>query len=284
MGGTNGGGTVFEITPAGKLTTLHSFCSEAGCADGQLPYAGLMQATNGNFYGTTSQGGNSDYCPNQSGCGTVFEITPAGKLTTLYSFCSEAGCADGQLPYAGLMQATNGNFYGTTSQGSGGPVPFGSGWPGYDGPGTVFEITPAGKLTTLYSFCSQPDCTDGDYPSAGLMQATNGNLYGTAEFGGGKIGACGLGGCGTVFSLSVGLKPFVETLPGASKVGAEVEILGNKLTGASSVTFNGTPAQFLVKSPTLILARVPTGAATGYVTVTTPTGVLTSNVPFRVIP
>jgi hypothetical protein len=83
--------------------------------------------------------------------------------------------------------------------------------------------------------------------------------------------------------LSVGLKPFVETLPGASKVGAEVGILGNKLTGASGVTFNGTQAQFRVKSPTLILTRVPAGATTGYVTATTATGVLQSNVPFRVI-
>jgi hypothetical protein len=87
-----------------------------------------------------------------------------------------------------------------------------------------------------------------------------------------------------VFSLSVGLVPFVETLPGAGTAGAEVGILGNKLSGATSVTFNGTPAQFKVKSPTLILTHVPDGATSGYVTVITPSGTLTSNVPFHVIP
>src|ERR1700675_2560578 len=84
-GGTNGEGTVFKITPTGSLATLYSFCSQASCADGELPYAGLVQGSDGNFYGTTLEGG-------ANGGGTVFKITPAGSLTTLYSFCSQAGC------------------------------------------------------------------------------------------------------------------------------------------------------------------------------------------------
>jgi uncharacterized repeat protein (TIGR03803 family) len=261
-GGTNyGDGTVFEITPAGKLTTLYSFCSQYGCTDGSEPVAGLVQATNGNFYGTTEEGGANFY-------GTVFEITPAGKLTTLYSFCSQTNCTDGSWPVAGLVQATNGNFYGTTSAG-------GANSSCYQGCGTVFEITPAGKLTTLYSFCSQPNCVDGDAAFTGLVQATNGKFYGTTEGGGAD-------GYGTVFSLAVGLGPFVETRPTSGKVGTKVIILGNNLKGTTSVAFNGTAAAFEVVSNTEIKTSVPNGATTGYVMVTTPKKKLKSNVVFRV--
>ncbi len=256
--GANGrGGTVFRITPRGTLTTLYSFCSQDGCADGSVPNA-LIQATGGNFYSTTYLGGAYDY-------GTVFKITPRGTLTTLYSFCSQSGCPDGRLPSVGLMQATDGNFYGTTplrgihSQG-----------------GTVFKITPRGRLTKLYSFCTQSGCPDGN-GAAGLTQATNGELYGTTGGGGAYSD-------GTVFSLSVGLGPFVETQPTSSKVGAAVKILGTNLTGATAVSFNGTAAVFKVVSKTLIKATVPAGATTGFVAVTTPGGTLTSDVPFRVRP
>jgi uncharacterized repeat protein (TIGR03803 family) len=168
------------------------------------------------------------------------------------------------LPTAGLIQATNGNFYGTTYYG------------GANNGGTVFEITPTGRLTTRYSFCSQPNCTDGAEPVAGLIQATNGNLYGTTNGGGAN------NDYGTVFSLATGLRPFVETQPTAGKVGAAVIILGNNLTGTSSVTFNGTPAAFTVESDSEITTAVPSGTTTGKVVVTTPTGTLTSNVKFRV--
>ena len=177
-GGANGGGgTVFEITPAGQLTTLYSFCSQPGCVDGNYSQAPLVQASNGNFYGTTTAGGASNV-------GTVFEITAAAQFTTLYSFCSQPNCTDGSHPYAaGLVQASNGNLYGTTSEG------------GASVAGTVFEITPAGQLTTLYSFCSQPGCTDGALPYSGVIQGTDGNLYGTT-FGGGTSGE------GTVFEIT----------------------------------------------------------------------------------
>ncbi len=109
-GGANGAGTVFKITLSGLLTTLHNFCSQINCEDGALPNAGLIQATDGDFYGTTVAGGSNDY-------GTVFKITPSGKLTTLHSFCLQASCTDGRNPYAELLQATNGDFYGTTEKG-----------------------------------------------------------------------------------------------------------------------------------------------------------------------
>jgi len=309
-GGTNNKGTVFKITPSGTLTTLHSFDG----TDGELPYAKLVQVTDGNLYGTTQAGG-------ANGVGTVFKITPSGALKTLYSFCSQSDCTDGELPSAGLIQAANGDLYGTTAYGGSGSdgtvfkITLGGGlttlhsFDGTDGAnpnggslihatdgglygttayggtdttgcggigcGTVFKITPSGTLTILYSFCSQNGCTDGDYPVAGLLQDTNGHFYGTTAMGGAN-------GYGTVFGLSVGLGPFVQTQPVSGKAGAAVRILGTKLTGATSVKFNGTAAVFKVVSGSLITTTVPAGATTGEVKVKTPRGTLNSNVDFRV--
>jgi uncharacterized repeat protein (TIGR03803 family) len=270
-GGANGAGTVFEMTPAGNLSALYSFCAMRNCSDGGRPYGMLLQATNGNLYGTTSTGSPANQ-------GTVFEITPAGKLTTLYHFCSQTNCTDGSSPGAGLVQGSGGNFYGTTAYG---------GAHKNDrsceiGCGTVFEITPGGKLTTLYSFCSETNCTDGALPGA-LMQATNGTFYGGTVYGGADYRGCIIGGgCGNVFSLSVGLGPFVEANPTSGKVGRAVTILGNNLTDATNVSFNGTAATFTIVSGTEITTTVPTGATTGSVEVTTPKKTLKSNVVFRV--
>ncbi len=229
-GGDNGNyGTIFKITLGGTLTTLYSFCFSSVCSDGQYPN-GLVQASNGDFYGTTSTAYPLD-------SGTIFKITPSGTLTTLYTFCPQYPCLDGRFPYAQLVQATDGDLYGTTAAG------------GTMDDGTVFKITPNGALTTLYSFCAQSGCTDGAGPYGGLVQATNGDFYGTT-------GGGGTSGFGTVFSLSVGLGPFVETLPVSGKMGAAVRILGTNLTGASS----------------------------GLVQVVTPATTLSSNVPFRVVP
>jgi uncharacterized repeat protein (TIGR03803 family) len=174
-GGSNSQGTIFKITPSGTLTTLYNFCAAAHCTDGSTPYAGLVQGTDGNFYGTTYGGGSS-------GNGTVFKVTPEGKLTTLHNFCSQPSCADGHGPYAGLVQAVDGNFYGTTV--AGGPY----------GDGTVFTVAPTGTLTTIHSFKG----TDGSTPYGGLVQATNGNFYGTTYKGG--------IGFGTVFTITPGGK------------------------------------------------------------------------------
>ncbi|MGA7927738.1 MAG: IPT/TIG domain-containing protein [Candidatus Sulfotelmatobacter sp.] len=126
------------------------------------------------------------------------------------------------------------------------------------------------------------DCPDGSLPSAALVQDTDGSFYGTTETGG-TSSACP-SGCGTVFSLSVGLGPFVETLPASGAVGAAVKILGTDLTGATKVTFNGTEATFTVDSSSEISTTVPADAATGTLKVIDPRGTLSSNVPFRVTP
>lgn len=128
------------LTQAQTFNVLYTF---TGDTDGEWPYAALIQATDGNLYGTTSFGG-ANY-----GTGTIYKITPAGTLTPLYSF---TGGADGGYVYSGLIQATDGNLYGTTSGAFGTDCEYGC--------GTVFEITPSGKLTTLHSFSG----TDGAYP------------------------------------------------------------------------------------------------------------------------
>lgn len=175
-GGAKRSGTIFRITPSGALTTLYSFCSQAHCTDGAAPRAGLVQGSDGNFYGTAEGGG-------AGGGGTVFKITPDGAFTRLYSFCSTTNCADGKFPLAALVQGSDGDFYGVTSGG------------GNFYSGVAFKITPDGAFTKLYTFCSQRGCRDGQSPNA-LVQGSDGNFYGTTQSGGAHL-------VGTVFKLSL---------------------------------------------------------------------------------
>lgn len=224
-------GSVFKVSPSGTFTTLYTFCAQTNCADGQQPNAGLVQAANGDFYGTTYYGG-------VGGAGTIFEITTSGDLTPLYSFCAQTNCADGSNPNARLVHAANGHFYGTTTSGGAnnagtvfemtptgnlrtlysfdsnyGATPqgwliqgadanlYGTTWSGgANSAGTVFKITPNGTLTTLYSFCAQTKCADGANPSAGLVEAANGDFYGTTTYGG--YDNCFHAPCGTVFRIT----------------------------------------------------------------------------------
>jgi uncharacterized repeat protein (TIGR03803 family) len=249
--GVNGGyGTIFKITETGTLTTIYNFPGYTP------PSSALVQGADGNFYGTTGAGGSGKYGPG----GTFFTVTPGGALTTLYNFCSLLNCADGSQP-TNIVLATDGNYYGITFDG------------GANSEGTIFQITPSGTLTTLHSF----DGTDGYAPGAGgtLMQDTNGTLYGTVQE--------SIPGVGTLFSLDMGLGPFVETVPTSGKVKAKVKILGTDLTGATSVTFNGTAATFQVASSSEITTTVPAGATSGVVKVVTAGGTtLTSNKVFQV--
>ncbi len=170
---------------AQTLTTLSNFDEN----NGMSPVA-LTLGSNGNYYGVTTYGGTSSYCTGKIGCGTIFEMTPEGKVSTLYNFCSQPACADGFFPMAALVRAADGNLYGTTA---------GAGEPGYcekeGGCGTVFEITPSGKLTTFYSFCSQANCADGTQPETQLVPGANGIFYGTTFQGGANGG-------GTVFEVA----------------------------------------------------------------------------------
>jgi uncharacterized repeat protein (TIGR03803 family) len=247
-GGAMGNGAVYKVTTSGILTLLHSFTG----ADGSIPEAALVQATNGKFYGTTAGGGTF-------GDGTVFEITEAGAFSSLYSF--ENG--DSEYPIRALIQANNGAFYGVTAAG------------GTHNDGTIFEIKSTGFFSTGHNFTT---ALDGGAPEGALVQATDGNLYGTTFYGGANND-------GTVFRLSAGLGPLVTPVPTAGPVAAAVTILGNNLTGTTSVNFNGAPAAFTVVSESEITTTVPSGATTGRIEVVTPGATLYSNIaPFRVLP
>jgi uncharacterized repeat protein (TIGR03803 family) len=158
-GGAYGAGEVFELSPSGTLTLLHSFGNDG--VDGIFPEAGVILDSQDNLYGTTYYGGNHN-------CGTVFELTSSGSEAWVYSF----DCfPDGANPYAGVVLDSEGNLYGTTLFG------------GLYGEGTVFKLVPSTQtLTTLHSFGCSP--TDGCFPYGGVVLDSQGNIYGTTVFGG----------------------------------------------------------------------------------------------------
>ncbi len=356
-GNSTASGTVYKLTLGGELTTLYSFCPSSGCADGQHPL-GIIQASDGNLYGTTQLGGvNGD-----GRAGTIFSISPGGKFKLLYTFCSQVNCADGQQPPSPPIQGDDGNFYGVAQFGGTGTV------------GVAYKLTPAGAYSVVYNFCSAVNCADGAQPMA-MTQGPHGGLFGVTYVGGSKncgtafrIGpqnhysvlhrftdvdvcnpfnaltlandgnfydvlgtfsgggfifqitpegaftslydfSCCHGGydpagmllqgtdgglygatlynsndccSGSIFKFSNDLSPLVETVPVAGKAGQSVLILGNGLTGTTSVTFNGVAAAFTVESDTYIKATVPKGATTGTVSVVTASGTLNSNPQFVV--
>ena len=352
-------GTIYKLTLSGEFTTLYSFCPNPGCADGQHPN-GIVEGRDGNFYGTTFSGGaNVD-----GGAGTIFSISPSGQFKLLYTFCSQANCADGQEPPSAPILGDDGNFYGVAQFGG----------TGTGAVGVAYKFTPAGAYSVIYNFCSVAKCTDGAQPLA-VSQGPHGGLFGITTAGGFKncgtafrigpqnhysvlhrfsdadacnpfnaltlandgnfydvLGTFSGGGfifqltpqgaftslydfscchrgydpagmlfqgtdgnlygatlyngepccSGAIFKFSNGLSPLVQAVPTAGKVGKQVIILGNGLTGSTSVTFNGVQANFTVESDTYIKATVPKGATTGTVSVVTPSGTLNSNPQFVV--
>jgi uncharacterized repeat protein (TIGR03803 family) len=240
-------GTIFKITPAGAITLLHSFDGTHGFS----PYAPLVQASDGNFYGTTYNGGNND--------GVVFEVTPAGVFTDLHDFDLSQ---DGGDPLSALVQGTNGFLYGTTIHG------------GTFNTGTIYSIAlGGGSFNALYNF----DGTSAATAETGLTQHTNGSFYADTAWGGSD-------NLGTLYSFNLGLSPFVRLVTTSARAEKTVEILGQGFTGTTAVSFNGTAATFHIVSNTYLTVLVPNGATSGFVTVATPSGDLESNQAFRVIP
>lgn len=257
-------GTIFEINPAGTFKVVHRFEG----ADGGGPIGKLVQAADGNLYGVTATGGTTSCGDLPYGCGTIFKLSPPGLFTTLHTFCSD--CSEGSTPLS-LIQATDGNFYGTTEHGGTRSCRQRSQC------GTIFRFTPSGELITLHNF----DSGDGEDPSSGLMETTGGTFYGATIVGG--QGNCDGYSCGTIYRLDVGLGPFVTFVYPAGKIGETGGILGQGFTGTTGVSLNGVPAAFTVVSDTYIRAIVPPGATSGYVTVATPSGTLTSDRPFVIL-
>lgn len=313
-------GSVFKVTPTGTFTTLHSFLGFGTAGDGESPTGPLALGADGNFYGTTPEGGNST-----SNTGTVFKITPKGKIKYIYNFTN----ADGYYPEAGVTQGVDGKWYGTTANG------------GTYGDGTLFQLTTAGKINFLHNFNYSVD--DEAYPVNALILGTDGSLYGPTNcysWGCGaeslyKIttkgvftvlyngftnpnGACpdwSVTGCylsspmalhpngtfygttlqggvyqgddighGVFYSFNNGLKPYIILQYPRATVGTSIGIFGAGLTGTTAVSFNGIAAtSFTVESDTYMTAIVPTGATHGYVTVTTPSSKLTSPIKLTIV-
>lgn len=251
-GGYPGAGTVFKITTNGILTTLVQF---GGTNVGSAPLASLTVANDGNLYGTTSQanqgtvfriGANGGFTnlasfkpntlPNNGfglrsqlvqgadgrlygtapaggtvqGFGTIFSVTTNGAVTPLVWF----GGTNGSFPYAGLILASDGNFYGTTYQG---------GSAGWNGPGTIFQITTNRVITTLVSFTGSSGPFAGTNPQASLVQGSDGNFYGTTSGG-------GLYNAGTVFRLTVPLVPRIQY---AAQTNSSLVLTWNSVAGQS---------------------------------------------------
>ena len=245
-GGQYGMGTIFRISSTGDFKVLYQFDGTKG----KIPEGALIQASDGNFYGVTVEGGTLNQ-------GVAFKMTPGGTVTVLYDFSLTA--ADGNEPVGGLIQATDGNFYGTLTFGGAGTE------------GSLYRLTPAGVFTKLHDFRTQT----GSYPQSTLLQHTSGKLYGITTDG-------GTYGSGVIFEYDAGLGPFVTFLNVYGQVGAKVDILGEYFDAGSIVSFNGVPAQNPVIQSTYIEATVPAGSTTGFITVTTSKGTLKSNKPFVV--
>jgi len=244
QGGANNVGTVFRISPSGGYTNLHSFIRSLD--DGVEPEAGLVQGSDGNLYGTTFAGGMTSN-------GTVFRISPSGSYTNLHSF---TGSPDGALPMAGLVLGSDGNLYGTTSQGGTTNFNIFTSTAGY---GTVFRISPTGTYTTLYAFAGSPN--SGAYPEAGLVLGSDGNFYGTTEYGGN--GPCNVGfgvGCGTIFRISTGgTFTNLHSFTGSPNDGSK-PLAG--LVQGSDGNFYGTTASGGTNNDGMAFRISPTGAYT----------------------
>jgi uncharacterized repeat protein (TIGR03803 family) len=292
-----GSGTVYKMTPSGLLTNLYVF-NQALNRDGQRPGA-IIQGADGSFYGTTQTGGVNDQ-------GTVFKLSTAGKLTLLHSFTGSIG--DGLKPVGPIIQASDGNLYGTVSDGKyfykvtptgvfknfftvtlqSGSLPDAGLIQATDGKfyvatqfwggagfGTILQLTTTGTPSVVHNFVY----TDGGGPQVSLFQHTNGILYGDTPNGGTATQPGGV-----LYSLNMGLHPFVALMRTSGKAGQVIQILGNGLTGTTSVKFGSAVATFSVVSDTYMTAAVPVTATTGSVTVTAPSGIRVSSKTFKVVP
>jgi uncharacterized repeat protein (TIGR03803 family) len=206
-----GCGVIFELDPSGKEKLLHRFTA-LGELYGANPMYGLIQDAAGDLYGTTQNGGDISGCSSDEshepvitdvpGCGVIFKLDAAGRETPLYLF---GPSPDGSDPRATLIHDAAGNLYGTTFFG------------GLYGYGTIFKLDRTGHETVLYNFTNQPD---GSNPWGGLVQDEEGNLYGTANHGGGSCY------CGTVFKLDpAGNYTVLHTFTGADGANPEASLL-----------------------------------------------------------
>ena len=256
VGGLTYQGTVFRMTPSGTITVLYNF----DYTHGAYLYSPVVAGNDNFLYGTTSGGGSGQG-------GVVFKLSAGGQITLLHQFDVNS-LTDGEVPYAGLVAASDNKLYGATTGGrNAGSVPWGN----------LFEVTRTGGYSWPYAF----DNTHGSLAQATPMQHTNGKIYGVTERGGGPNG--NLDG-GVVYSLDNGLPKFVALVNRWGTSGQVVQILGQGLTGTTSVKFGTVSATFKVYADTFMTATIPADGVTGFITVSTPSGALTSSRPFNIVP
>jgi uncharacterized repeat protein (TIGR03803 family) len=245
-GGPNSVGSIFRIDSKGDFEVLHLFND----GDGGYPVS-LIQASDGNFYGSTYLGGQY----NQGGVFKMDAVTH--QVTVLHNF---TGGSDGGGGSIGFLQASDGYLYGLTANGG-------------SAGGTLFRMSTSGSdFKVLHTF----EKSSGYLPNS-LMQDTNGFLYGETCYG-------GTSGWGVFFRYDLGLPEFVSFLGTYGRVGMTVDLLGQNFTSDSQVLFNGVPAQVIEVEPNFMKVTVPEGATTGWITVTTSKGIVKSNKPFLVRP
>jgi len=282
LGGANNQGSVFKITTAGKYTLLYSF-HDVGGSDGINPWTGVVVGTDGNIYGT-AQGGTHN-------SGVLYKVTPSGTESVLYNFCSVTFCADGFFPQTGLMQHTNGKFYGNVESGGASGLNGGvfysldMGLQPFAGL-VIWQGALGKKVQILGQGFTGTSKVSFNGTSASFTVVSDTYLTATVPAG-------ATTGFVTVTTPSRSLTsnrkffvlPSITTFsPTSGAVGTVVTITGNNLKGATKVTFGGVKASFTVVSDTKITATVPTGAVTGKIKVTTAGGTASSSTNFTVTP
>ncbi len=344
-GGTHSAGTIYKITPSGTHTVIYNFTNST---EGGFPRNSPATGPDGRLYGTTVTGSKSTiykvstagvFTPlvtlglecdgpltlgidgklygvtqlgGTFGRGSVFSVTSAGVLKTVFSFNDPTGA----VPYGPILQAADGNFYGTASVG------------GSLVSGVVYKMTPAGVYTVLHNFDNNTRA-NGINPLTGLVQGSDGFLYGVTSGGGTALGgtifklktdgtsfavihsfdithgsspysqpllhtngtiygltnAGGAHNDGVLYSLSAGLKSFVTPVGiKSAKVGGSVGILGQNLSTATQVLFGSTAAPFSTSGNGFMIAKPAAGSTTGIITVKEPGGNLLSPLKFKIAP
>jgi len=271
-GGTANRGTIFKMTPSGAITILHSFDpstlpNNGTDHDGGIPIGPILQATDGNFYGVTTWGGNNDQ-------GVVYQLTSGGAYKVLHTFKnstqSTPAVLEGANPTSGLADGGDGYLYGVSPSG------------GANGYGTLYRLTVTGTSFGVYH---NFDKQTGGSPYSTLFLHTNGILYGVTSTGGTPDQTKGV-----LYELFGLTKPYAAIVGAtAGHYGSKVGILGQGFTkatavqfGASLYTAKGTGLQIV--SDTYIIATVPKGAASGKITVEMPNGNLISHQSYIVYP
>lgn len=252
-GGSAGQGALFKLTPVGALTTIHNFSSSDGTGVFS-PSGYLIQGADGALYGSSN--GNA---------GSVYRCGLDGSFSALHVFNG----ADGAGTFGGVIQGTDGNFYGAT------------GFGGANGFGTLFQVTPTGTFTTLWPF----HYVDGFAPIAPLLEGTDGNLYGTTDTG-------GMSDLGVIFRYNAALpgvfiSKFSPTSVLAGGKAFTLTVDGAGFVSGDTVEWNNNPVSTTFVSASQIKAGIPAAAianpGVAYVRVVTSTNGLTGSRLFPLI-